>query len=258
MYERSPGFGEFSADVEGFSGPFDLLCFLVESGALETARISVGQIFRIYGAYLANTRHVSEETVSEFLFLAATLVLAKARALLPRMDEGLAAGDGEIPDDGDVLEKISRYRPYRIAAGRLQARKERQDRIFLRRADEEEEEEQFGNLGDLYALCRQWWDILEFRRGSLSRSIRPDFSTSGDWDGFPSPLPEEEQIERKISEILARLAGHASLRFSQLLDGRENVTLLVVTLLALLEMARMGRIRMEQEDLFHDVIFYAL
>lgn len=178
--------------------------------------------------------------------------------LSSRMDEGLAAGDGEIPDDGDVLEKISRYRPYRIAAGRLQARKERQDRIFLRRADEEEEEEQFGNLGDLYALCRQWWDILEFRRGSLSRSIRPDFSTSGDWDGFPSPLPEEEQIERKISEILARLAGHASLRFSQLLDGRENVTLLVVTLLALLEMARMGRIRMEQEDLFHDVIFYAL
>lgn len=255
MYEGSPGFGEFSADVEGFSGPFDLLCFLVESGALETARISVGQIVRIYGAYLANTRHVSVETVSEFLFLAATLVLAKARSLLPRREADPAAGE-EVPDDGDVLEKISRYRPYRIAAGRLRAGKERQDRIFFRPSDEEEE--QFGNLGDLYALCRQWWDIFESRRGSLPRSSRTDFFASEDWDGIPSALPEEEQIEGKISEILARLAGCGSLRFSQLLDGKGKAALFVVTLLALLEMARMGRIRMEQEALFHDVVFYAL
>lgn len=256
MYEGSPGFGEFSADVEGFSGPFDLLCFLVESGALETARISVGQIVRIYGAYLANTRHVSVETVSEFLFLAATLVLAKARSLLPRREADPAAGE-EVPDDGDVLERISRYRPYRIAAGRLRAGKERQDRIFFRPSDEGEEE-QFGNLGDLYALCRQWWDIFESRRGSLPRSSRSDFFVSEDWDGIPSALPEEEQIEGKISEILARLAGCGSLRFSQLLDGKEKAALFVVTLLALLEMARMGRIRMEQEALFHDVVFYAL
>lgn len=256
MYEGSPGFGEFSADVEGFSGPFDLLCFLVESGALETARISVGQIVRIYGAYLANTRHVSVETVSEFLFLAATLVLAKARSLLPRREADPAAGE-EVPDDGDVLERISRYRPYRIAAGRLRAGKERQDRIFFRPSDEEEEE-QFGNLGDLYALCRQWWDIFESRRGSLPRSSRSDFFASEDWDGIPSALPEEEQIEGKISEILARLAGCGSLRFSQLLDGKGKAALFVVTLLALLEMARMGRIRMEQEALFHDVVFYAL
>ena len=256
MYEGSPGFGEFSADVEGFSGPFDLLCFLVESGALETARISVGQIVRIYGAYLANTRHVSVETVSEFLFLAATLVLAKARSLLPRREADPAAGE-EVPDDGDVLERISRYRPYRIAAGRLRAGKERQDRIFFRPSDEGEEE-QFGNLGDLYALCRQWWDIFESRRGSLPRSSRSDFFASEDWDGIPSALPEEEQIEGKISEILARLAGCGSLRFSQLLDGKGKAALFVVTLLALLEMARMGRIRMEQEALFHDVVFYAL
>ncbi len=257
MYERSPGFEEFSAEVDGFSGPFDLLCFLVESGALETAKISVGQIVRIYGAYLANTRHVSVGIVSEFLFMAATLVLAKARALLPRL-EPLHPGEFETSgEDGDVLEKISRYRPYRIAASFLRARKERQDRVFLRRT-ETGEDEQFGNLGDLYALCRQWWDILESRRGVFSRGDRPEFFTSGDWDGIPSALPEEEQIESKISEILARLAGHRSLRFSQLLGGRENVTLFVVTLLALLEMARRGRIRMEQEDLFHDVIFYAL
>ena len=257
MYERSPGFEEFSAEVEGFSGPFDLLCFLVESGALETAKISVGQIVRIYGAYLANTRHVSVGTVSEFLFLASTLVLAKARALLPRLEPLRTDEFGDGGGEEDVLERISRYRPYRIAARRLDAMKERQDRIFHRRT-EDEGEEQFGNLGDLYALCRQWWDILSSRRGIDLRDNREGISPEGDWDGFPSALPEEEQIESKISEILARLAGHTSLRFSQLLEGRENVTLFVVTLLALLEMARMGLIRMVQEDLFHDVVFYSL
>ncbi len=73
----------FQAEVSGFSGPFDLLCYLVENRQLDAAGISVGQAVRIYGAYLANTRRVSVAVISEFLVLAASLVLNKIRSLLP-------------------------------------------------------------------------------------------------------------------------------------------------------------------------------
>jgi len=126
----------FQAEVSGFSGPFDLLCYLVENRQLDAAGISVGQAVRIYGAYLANTRRVSVAVVSEFLTLAASLVLNKIRSLLPGKAGGQEddqSGMEDEPLDGyDVEEKLSRYRPYRKAAFFLWNRKEKQDFVFFR------------------------------------------------------------------------------------------------------------------------------
>ena len=72
MEEQSRELSGFQADIDGFSGPFDLLCYLVENRQLEAARISVGQVVRIYGAYLANTGKVSVAVVSEFLSMASS------------------------------------------------------------------------------------------------------------------------------------------------------------------------------------------
>ena len=128
------GLSEFQAEVSGFSGPFDLLCYLVENGSLEAAGISVGQAVKIYGAYLANTRHVSVDVVSEFLAMAASLVLSKIKSLIP----GVSAPRGEAPEPYEEAARrkrggaLSRYRPYRKAASFLMGKKEGQDMRFLR------------------------------------------------------------------------------------------------------------------------------
>lgn len=259
MEEHRGELAEFRAEIDGFSGPFDLLCWLVESRELEAASISVGQVVRIYGAYLANTNKVSVSVVSDFLLMAASLVLNKIRALFPGR-ETLDSGDDTDSESGeDVLERLSRYRPYRFAARALTALKEKRDGFFSRRVSDEEEREPSLDLGDLYALCRLWWNLRESkRRSAASSSATYLLYEEDEWSGVPSSLPEEEQIERKISEILSELTAGRTLRLSILLRSNRAMSNFVVTLLAILEMSRMGRIRITQEALFDDVVIIPL
>lgn len=250
----------FQAEVSGFSGPFDLLCYLVENGQLDVAGISVGQVVRIYGAYLANTRRVSVAVVSEFLTLAASLVLNKIRSLLPGKpggeEEEPSDPEEDSPDEFDVEGKLSRYRPYRKAAMFLWNTKEKQDLVFSRPSSGEEG--QSWDLGDLYGLCSLWWDLLEEKRSSGSSGKTIWMSREDDWEGMPVPLPDEEQIDMKISEIMGILTRSPAVSFSGLLGNSRNVGVFVVTLLSLLEMSRMGRIRIVQEELFRDVLIYSI
>lgn len=259
MEEHRGELADFRAEIDGFSGPFDLLCWLVESRELEAASISVGQVVKIYGAYLANTNKVSVSVVSEFLLMAASLVLNKIRALLPGR-EALDRGEDADPEGGeDVLERLSRYRPYRAAARDLAALKEKRDTNFFRRVSDEEEGEPSLDLGDLYALCRLWWNLRESKRQNAASSSETFLlDDEDDWNGVPSSLPEEEQIERKISEILSELTAGRTLRLSILLRSNRAMSNFVVTLLAILEMSRMGRIRITQEALFDDVVIIPL
>lgn len=256
MEERRGELAEFQAEIDGFSGPFDLLCWLVESRELEAASISVGQVVRIYGAYLANTNKVSVSVVSEFMLMAASLVLNKIRALLPGRESLSEAEELQNDPGEDVLEKLSRYRPYRSAARDLAILKEERDRYFFRNVSEDEDGDPSFDLGDLFALCRLWWNLRDSKRRTTTTTyIVEDVS---DWSGVPSSLPEEEQIERKISEILSELNADGTLRLSFLLRENRAMANFVVTLLALLEMSRMGRIGILQEELFDDVVITQL
>ena len=62
----------------------------------------------------------------------------------------------------------------------------------------------------------------------------------------------------KISEIMGILKKSPAVSFSGLLGNGRNVGVFVVTLLSLLEMSRMGRIRIVQEELFRDVLIYSV
>nr|HPR90424.1 hypothetical protein [Synergistaceae bacterium] len=102
-----------------------------------------------------------------------------------------------------------------------------------------------------------WWSLRDLKR--RTKNAAPYiFENEDDWSGVPSSLPEEEQIERKISEILSELNSDGSLRLSFLLRENRAMANFVVTLLALLEMSRMGRIRILQEELFDDIVITPL
>ena len=250
------GLSDFQAEVSGFSGPFDLLCYLVENGRLEAAGISVGQAVRIYGAYLANTRHVSMAVVSDFLAMAASLVLSKIKSLIPgsrpTSDEEETFGDGE-PSGEDVEERLSRYRPYRTASAFLRDKKEEQDLMFSR--TNAKEGPATWDLGDLYGLCTIWWDLLEELKGS-SPPVDPDSGRSEEWDGAPAPVPDEAQIDMKMLEIMKVLGESSGAAFSSLVERGSPVGVFVVTLLALLELSRRGAVRIVQKELFGDVFIY--
>lgn len=251
MEEGRGELAEFRAEVDGFSGPFDLLCWLVESEELSAAEISVGQAVRIYGAYLANTSRVSVSVVFDFMLMAASLVLNKIRSLLPDRCAEPDEDPVEISaSEMDVLGRLARYRPYRASARHLIGLKEKRDRLFFRTQPEGDDGSPSLFLGDLYALCRLWWSLAESRRTRVATEYGED---DYDLEGAPTAVPDEEQVERKMIEILDELARSGALSLSSLLLGGRTMTNLVVTILALLEMSRTGRVRVTQEEQFGDV-----
>jgi segregation and condensation protein A len=74
-----------------------------------------------------------------------------------------------------------------------------------------------------------------------------------EWNGIPVATPDEEQVERRMEEIGEMISRKGSLELSEIIGRRSTRQLLVVTFLALLEMARLGKVRIIQEDLFGDV-----
>jgi segregation and condensation protein A len=247
--------------IEGFSGPLDLLCHMVESRQMQASKIKVAQLVRIYGAYLAKTKKASMDTLAEFFFMAAELLLQKALALLPSApEEERFEEDMDLSiDEEELLERLARYRPYRAATAWLEDRKIRQDRCYRRIVAKEEvyQGEPIYDIGNLYFLSRIWWGLID-KKSLSSNNVGPDeFFPEEEWDGMPEALPEESQIQSCIAELEEKLSESPALSFNSLWALSPSIKVLVVTLLAVLEMCRMGKIVIEQEALFSDVKIYA-
>jgi segregation and condensation protein A len=199
--------------------------------------------------------------------MVATLLLQKTLSLLPL---AVRTGDPDDtegldhliePDDEaleeEMLERLARYRPYRAGRLWLEERKAGQDRYYRRVATEEhgEEGEPRYDIGDLYFLSRIWWGLLERRSASYRSfsSFDAVLDEEDEWNGMPSALPEESQIQGRIAELEEKLSLHKELSLNALWALAPSVQVLVVTLLAVLEMCRMGKTVIEQDIPFSDV-----
>jgi segregation and condensation protein A len=251
--------GNVEITIDGFSGPLDLLCHLVESRQMQASKIKVAQLARIYGAYLVRTQKASAETLAEFFFMVAGLLLQKTLSLLPSAPEeypGDEEAADDLPGEEELMARLARYRPYRAATTCLEERKARQDRCFRRIPDEKEQDGEFQeepsyDIGDIYFLSRIWWGLIE--RASRRDNRTEDIPLEDEWDGMPEALPEESQIQSRIVELEEKLAVNLALSLNALWAVSPSVKTLVVTLLAVLEMCRMGKVTIEQETLFSDV-----
>ena len=246
--------------IEGFSGPLDLLCHMIENRQMQASKVKVAQLVRIYGAYLAKTKKASMDTLAEFFFMAAELLLQKTLALLPSAPEEQVEENVDLPiDEEELLQRLARYRPYRAATAWLEERKSRQDRCYRRIVAEEEVDqgEPIYDIGDLFFLSRIWWGLIDKKSAPSDSVGSDDFFLEEEWNGMPEALPEESQIQGRIAELEEKLLENSTLSFNALWALSPSVKVLVVTLLAVLEMCRMGKIAIEQETLFSDVKIYA-
>ncbi|MEA3284203.1 MAG: ScpA family protein [Synergistota bacterium] len=238
-------------DIDGFSGPLDLLCHMVESREIEASSVSVAEVVRIYGAYHSRKGEVPIEAVAHFLVQAARLILDKALALMPQKvtDDTDEVWDQEFVEEStDIEDMLLRYRPYRKAAGLLAERLAETGRRSFRSSLPLPPSY---DIGDLYSLSSIWWCLMKSREMVFSD---PEDTWEDDHlAGMPAPIPEENQVENRMGLIMEEL-GDGRIYLSTFLIDRPGASELVVTILALLELSRGNRISLRQEDQFGDVL----
>ena len=244
---------DFEINIEGYSGPLDLLCSLVENKKFQVSEIKISQLIKIYGLYLVKTRQAPADTLAEFFYMTANLLLEKAKSLLPGAKN--FENDSEeknIQGEENFIKSLERYKPYRKAYQILTQKFETQSKSFRREVPEpvvniNREVVIIGDGG--YTLAKNWKVLSENYSGRLKDL--EEFLTSknnADWDGFARD--DQKQIEARIKELEEQLKFQTFLSFNEICTSRHG---LVVTLLALLELCRMGKIKIEQKELFSDV-----
>lgn len=234
----------FEVHLGSFSGPLDLLCHLVEARELDAVKLNLTELVTQYIDFLVRAKGATLNEMADFFSFASRLLLRKVHSLLPcdaeedRCDE--PQPENAIETEEDLALILQRYRPYRAAGRWLAAAKERRERYFLRVVDEEDLF--YYDIGDLETLAAKWWDIYA-RYAQQARSEEYD-AMQALLEEIPDAAPEENVIEERMDELLRIVKGRR-MPLGELLSDR-NPRTLIVTLLALLELSRLGFVHIIQ------------
>jgi segregation and condensation protein A len=229
--------------LDGFEGPLDLLLDLARQQKVDLARISILSLVEQYLAVIERARRVRLELAVDWLVMAAWLTWLKSRLLLPPGTEATE----EAEQAAEVLaSRLRDLQAIRAAAAWLVARPQLGQEVFARAAPEELTEKDRSRLAlDLPPLMRAY--LAALRRSSGKRRYVPP----------PVTLWSVKDALRRLGAMVGSLPDWTSLeRFlpEELGQPLERRAALASTLLAGLEMARGGAIRLRQEQAFGPIL----
>lgn len=240
--------------VPAYDGPLDLLLFLVRKEGVALREIPVARICDAYLAHLGSLDDIDVDRAGDYLAMASTLCLLKARELLPRLPR-VGAVDDEPEDPKQALERrLAEYERFRDVAeqmGRLQLL----DReVFARpAATVAPDEEPVDPTTDSFGLARCFYDLLERRAApppvhqvafeTYTMAERVRFVLSRLDDGAEHLLSEFwAEVPTRRGRVVTLLATLEGARL-QLLDLAQRIHLGAVTLV--------GRVKSTDADLSH-------
>ncbi len=219
----------YTVTVAGFEGPLDLLLTLAHQGKIDLTEIALADLARDFLVRTKQSLDLNEAT--EALWMLATLVEMKTKLLLPKPPppEPLPeTGEGDLA--GRMEERLADYRAFREAADALRALEELQQRIFVRAPDDQPVELLLEGL-TLDDLFRAFQDVLARARRNKSAEV----------------TDEPVHVADRMAAILAVLARKPQgVTFRDLFPSRVSTVFIVATFVALLELIKERKVRVQQ------------
>ena len=230
--------------LEGFEGPLDLLLDLARSQKVDLAKISILALVEQYLAVIESARRIRLELAADWLVMAAWLAWLKSRLLLPA--ESAEAEDAEAAAD-ILAARLRDLQAMRAASAWLGKRVQLGVDVFARGAPEDHTEIDRSRLVlDVPSLVRAY--VTAVRRGAgQKRSYRPR----------PVSLWSVKDALARLGRLLGSLPDWTSLDAflpEELGDPIQRRAALASTLIAGLEMARGGGLRLRQEEPFGPIL----
>ncbi len=238
MESDNPG---YKVQLPCFEGPLDLLLSLVEESELDITEISLAQVTGQYREYLELLGQLDVEIESSYLVVFAQLLELKSRLLLPEPepDEDHLFGFEVEPDEDDLVTRLREYQKLKKAANWLAER----------------EGQSLARYPHPSGLSEPETPILHLTLRSLHiaalRCLKPriPFKAPIDYKKVELSVPERVEQIWETLQTAQRDEKDSRTTFSQLLRSQKrDKPLVVVTFLALLEMARRDRIELFQES----------
>lgn len=236
--------------LEVFDGPLDLLLHLIEKNKVDIFDIPIVLITEQYLEYVSNMDTKDMDVMSEFLVMAATLVRIKSKMLLPV--EETEEEEEEDPRQ-ELVERLLEYKLYKYASYELKDRQMDAGKVFYRDPSIPDEVKNFKEDVDYEELLS---DVTLTKLQSIFDSVMQ--KQVDKIDPIRSNFGEIEKEEINIEDHMIFLEEYAMLHgtfsFRKVLENGSGKGYIIVTFLGILEMMKTGKITIEQEDLFDDIL----
>ena len=221
--------------LEAFEGPLDLLLYLIRKQNFNILDIPMAGVTRQYLSYVDEIRSRNLELAAEYLLMAAMLIEIKSRMLLPPKK----VADGEEAEDprAELVRRLLEYEQIKLASAQLNeiphyGRDFLKAQVYI----EQSLQPRFPDVS-MDELQAAWRDIL--KRAQLVQHHRIS--------------REELSVREHMSIVLRKLQGRKFIEFEQLFDPQQGVPVLVVTFIALLELAKETLIEITQAEAYAPV-----
>ncbi len=235
--------------LEKFEGSLDLLLHLIEKNKVDIFDIPIAEITEQYLEYINKMQENNMDISSDFLVMAATLLEIKSKMLLPlvKNEEG-----EEIDPRQDLVERLLEYKKYKNLGMELSDFEDVAPEYMLKPPTIPTDVKTFiPNIDydellkgiDVNRLNEVFTEVLRRKRDSID-TMRANFGRL-----------EKEKIPLKdtILYVIKYANLNKSFRFRDLLEEQKSKTYVIVTFLAILELIKVGRIKIKQDKNFSEI-----
>ena len=218
--------------LEAFEGPLDLLLYLIRRQNFNILDIPLADVTKQYLEYVDQIRSRNLELAAEYLLMAAMLIEIKSRMLLPPKK----SADGQEAEDprAELVRRLIEYEQIKLAAAKLDA---------------------------LPLLGRDFVRVQVLQPANTEprlptvtpqdlRDAWADISRRANLKAHHHITREQLSVREHMSIVLRRLQGRRFVEFNDLFDAHAPSPVIVVTFIALLELARESLLEVTQAEAF--------
>lgn len=224
--------------LDSFEGPLDLLLLLIRKNKVSIYDIPIAVILEQYLGVMREMKEMDLEISSEFLVLAATLLQIKSKMLLPKPEE---ESDDDTDPREELVKRLTEYKKVKESVGFFRERENIGASMFFKAPDAIERPPAELN----YTLLTPENLILAYKRAyqKLERKQPPPKRSFQGIVGH-----EKVSIRSRVAGIWKKLMKRSQVMFKELFTGIKTRPEAIASFLAVLELIRIKKIRVEYSD----------
>ena len=236
---------DYKFTIDKFQGPLDLLLHLIKEADIDIFDINVAEVTDQYLRYIESMETLNLNIDSEYLVMAAELIEMKSRELLPN-EENDDVDEYEEDLRESLINRLLEYQKYKELAFEFQDMEGQRKLMYSKIPSE------------LTSFKSE--DVLLEDDISLDDLIKAfmQFQKRKNWE---KPLDtvvtrKEYSVSKRCHDIIKKLNKSKKLKFEDLFDIK-NRSYVVVTFLAILDLAKKGRLKIKQDRNLDEIMLFA-
>lgn len=232
---------EYRVELDLFSGPLDLLLYLVRRCEVDVLDLPIAPIAAQFQQYLSVLEFIDLDLVGDFVVMASTLVEIKSRQVLPRPEEI----EPNEPDDdprSELIQQLLEYKKFKDAAKSLEERAAQWQERYPRLTDDRPHQGKDPSADLIKEV--ELWDLVSALARVVQRKVI-EKETSIRYDDTP--------ISAYVERIGDRVRAEGRVAFTSLFDEMCLRSKIIGMFLAILELLRHHRFHAEQPEDFGEI-----